>query len=159
MLAVCNIRENIIHQRLTPNWTYSDEGTVSEMRCVLTLKSLLLPVTCYCMGRNAVVPSPCPRYAFVQAPFSGMGFGTDLERTWNGLEAKEKRTWNGITTESQRTHDGTASEGLPEHFSRLYIVFQAYRKPEIMLVVMLLRLAATCTIFSILCVIALLSLL
>ena len=81
MLAVWNIRENIIHQRLTPNWTYSDKGTVSEMRCVLTLKSLLLPVTCYCMGRNAVVPSPCPRYAFVQAPFSGMGFGTDLERT------------------------------------------------------------------------------
>ena len=97
----------------------------------------ILIVTCYLLlqGLERCCASILPP---LQVPF----YSHSKERTWNGLEAKVKRTWNGITTESQRTHDGTASEGLPEHFSRLYIVFQAYRKPEIMLVVMLLRLSA-----------------
>ena len=34
----------------------------------LTLKSLLLPVTCYCRGRNAFVPPLCLRYASVVTP-------------------------------------------------------------------------------------------
>ena len=46
----------------------------------LTLKSLLLPVTCYYRVRTAVIPPLCLRFRF--APIDGAS--TDLQRTYNG---------------------------------------------------------------------------
>ena len=109
------------------NRAYPERGAMSEMRYAYTI---ILIVTCYLLlqGLERCCASILPP---LQVPF---------------YSHSKARTWNGITAESQWTHDGTASEGLPEHFSRLYIVFQAYRKPEIMLVVMLLRLSAAYTL-------------
>ena len=58
---------------------------------MLTLKSLLLPVTCYRRGRNAAVPPFCLRCAFVLPSlqvrsnrWSINGLTTDLQRTCIG---------------------------------------------------------------------------
>ena len=64
---------------------------------MLTLKSLLLPVTRYCWVRNAVVPSFCLRYGFAIPPLLGL---------------QDERTQNGLTTDLQRTYNVTASEGV-----------------------------------------------
>ena len=52
---------------------------------------------------------------------------TVLNRTWSEGEADLERIYNGTTTVLQRN----CIKRKPEHFSRLFIVFQAYRKPEI----------------------------
>ena len=55
---------------------------------------------------NAVVPSLWLRYAFASGSLPSM---------------EHQRTYNGFTTDLRRTY----IEGLPEHFSHLYIVFYA----------------------------------
>ena len=52
----------------------------------LTLKSLLLPVTCYYRVRTAVIPPLCLRYAFASGSLQSM---------------EHQRTYNGLTTDLQ----------------------------------------------------------
>ena len=80
-------------------------GTMSEMRYAYTN---FLIVTCYLLpqGRNDVVPSLCLRSAFASGSILSMEY---------------QRTYNGFITEVQRNCIG----GVPEHFSRLFLVFYA----------------------------------
>ena len=81
-------------------------GTKSEMRYADTN---FLIVTCYLLPQG-LETLLCLRYAFAM----------------HSLQVRSHR-WsiNGFTTDLQRTWNGTALEGVPEHFSRLYIVFHA----------------------------------
>ena len=77
------------------SWSYPTEHIQMGVLCLkwdmLKQNSLLLPVTCYCMVRNADVPPLCLRSAFVLPSFC-LRYGsvhetigwTDLQRTYNG---------------------------------------------------------------------------
>ena len=86
----------------------------------LTQKSLLLPVTCYCLPSASLLPP-------LQVPF----FTHSKERTWNGLEAKEKRTWNGGTTDLQRNCIKRKSQAFFASFRRFSSILNKVNQPGI----------------------------
>ena len=95
-LQVCH---NTSLASLPPNRAYPDGGPCLKWD-MLTQKSLLLPVTCYRRGRNAVsstfaMPSLCPRYAFAVPSL----FRLLIERRKMGSTSVSYRIYNGFITE------------------------------------------------------------
>ena len=70
---------------------------------MLPLKSLLLPVTCYCWGETLL----CLRYTSVSGPLQVRFYS--VRRKWRLM---------GLTWDLQRIYNGTASEGA-EGFRRI----------------------------------------
>ena len=126
-----------ITQHPSPTTLY----TMSEMRYAYTK---ILIVTCYLLLQGCyAMPSFCLRFRF--APIDGAS--TDQERIRSEGE-----------TDLERRNNGTASKGKPEHFSRLFVVFQAYRKPEFYACCYVIETVSRLYVSSVLCVIASLSL-
>ena len=117
-----------------PRLIHFQMGVLCQIWDTLTLISLLLPVTCYCLPSTSLLPP-------LLLPF----FSHSKERTWNGLEAKEKRTWNGPGTEVQRTYIGFTTErhqkGNPSIFRVFSSFFKHTENPKFMSDVLLLRLS------------------
>ena len=93
----------------------------------------ILIVTCYLLlqglGRCCAfaMPSLCLRSSSLFWDGIWNGLGTDLKRRRSGLGTVSQRNHNGLTTDSRRNCIG----GITRAFSRIFIVFQAYRKPQI----------------------------
>ena len=96
----------------------------SEQKSVeSTLKSLLLPVTCYCRGRIAqlcvlAMPSFQVRFLSASKPFVGNGGRWDLQRTYNGFTTEPHRREKFSPNLNEACIN--LGDGVLEWFSRLF---------------------------------------
>ena len=95
-------------------------GVLCQIWDTLTLISLLLPVTCYCLPSTSLLPP-------LLLPF----FSHSKERTWNGLETDLKRTWNGGTTDLQRNSIKRETRAFFAYFHRFSSIQNKANQPEI----------------------------